>query len=597
MMARASRDHPVPAALATTAGLVNGATMVLGAAAVGWTTDRLVLPSFDGRPVATSTWWLGVGAILGVSAVRCGTIWLRGVATGQVQHRAQATTRRAVVRRYLHLDLDWHRSNPPGRLLAGAVSDVDAVWSPVQWLYFAMGMVFMLVGALVQLTLSAPALGMIGLLLVLGVLVINLAYQRLLVPRARQGQEARGEVARTAHESIEGGPVVRSLGLAAVEDARFAPGVERLRVANTRMAGISAVFDPLLELLPTVAVLAVLGVGAGQVASGAMTVGSLVGVVYLLLTVSIPLNVLSRFLSMLPLSVAGVERVQAVLDAPIAAFGERDHVEPSGAAGLRADGLSVVRDGSVLLDGVDLAAAAGSVLAVVGATGAGKTTLVDLVSGQLAPTGGRVLVDGHPISDMSAHQRAVTIGLVGQSSFLFSSTIRDNLALDGHPRHGRRPYTDAELWAALHVADADGFVRSLPAGLDTTVGERGATLSGGQRQRLCLARALVRAPRLLVLDDATSALDARVERRVLARLRALVDAGGPTLVLVANRPAALAIADRALLLVLGRVVATGPPDELLATNDDYRRIVAAYEAPGLHADGRTDDGDRDVLAG
>lgn len=590
VMVRGSRDHPGPAAVATTAGLVNGGTMVLGAAAVGWATDHLVLPVLDGRPVAASTWWASAGVILGVSAVRCSTIWVRGVATGRVQHRAQAATRRAVVRRYLHLDLAWHRDHPPGRLLAHAVSDVDAVWSPVQWLYFALGMVFMLVGALGQLALTAPALGTIGLLLVAGVLVLNVVYQRLLTPRARDGQAARGDVARTAHESIEGGPVVRSLGLAGAEDARFAPGVERVREANTRMASISAVFDPLLELLPTVAVLAVLGIGSRAVNAGDMTLGSLVGVSYLLLTVSIPLSVLSRFLSILPLAAAGHERVEAVLEAPTASYGAVGGAGPDGAARLEVRGADVVRGSTTLLREVDLTVEPGTVCAVVGATGAGKTTLVDLVCGQIDPTAGEVLVDGRPLAELDLARRAATLGLVGQSPFLFSTTIRDNLALDGHPREGLRDYTDAEVWAALEVADAADFVGALPAGLDSVVGERGATLSGGQRQRLCLARALLRQPRLLVLDDATSALDPRVELRVLARLRALVDAGGPSVLLVANRHGSLAVADRVVFLADGRVVDTGTHDEVRDRNAAYREIVSAYD------DGRTDDDDR-ALAG
>ncbi|WP_209021856.1 ABC transporter ATP-binding protein [Nocardioides sp. 503] len=591
VLARGSRDHPGPAAVATTAGLVNGGTMVLGAAAVGWTTDHLVLPVLDGRPVGAATWWAGAGVILGVSAVRCGTIWVRGVATGRVQHRAQAATRRAVVRRYLHLDLAWHREHPPGRLLAHAVSDVDAVWSPVQWLYFALGMVFMLVGALAQLALTAPALGTVGLLLVAGVLVLNVVYQRLLTPRARDGQAARGDVARTAHESIEAGPVVRSLGLAGAEDARFAPEVERVREANTRMAAISAVFDPLLELLPTVAVLAVLGIGSRAVSAGDLTLGSLVGVCYLLLTVSIPLSVLSRFLSILPLAAAGHERVEAVLDAPTATYGVVGGAGPDGPALLEVRGADVVRGEATLLHAVDLTVEPGTVCAVVGATGAGKTTLVDLVCGQIGPSRGEVLVDGRPLDDLDLARRAATLGLVGQSPFLFSTTIRDNLALDGHPREGLRAYTDTELWTALEVADAADFVGALPAGLDSVVGERGATLSGGQRQRLCLARALLRRPRLLVLDDATSALDPRVELRVLARLRALVDDGGPTVLLVANRHGSLAVADRVVFLADGRVVDAGTHDELRERHADFRDIVSAYDG------GRTDDEDRAVLAG
>lgn len=593
MMVRASVDHPGPAALATLAGLVNGATMVVGAAAVGWATDNLAVPALTGRAVAGSVWWTSAALILGVSAVRCATIWVRGVATGQVQHRTQAATRRAVVHRYLDLDQAWHRRHPPGRLLAHAVSDVDAVWSPVQWLYFALGMVLMLAGTLVQLATTAPALATIGLVLVAGVLGLNAAYQRLLAPRAREGQSARGDVARTAHESIEGGPVVRSLGLGRAEDARFAPEVERLRTANTRMATISAVFDPLLELLPTVAVLAVLGVGAGAVSSGTMTVGSLVGVSYLLLTVSIPLSVLSRFLSILPLAAAGQERVCAVLAAPVTTYGDVGSAAPVGPARLELRRVGLLVGRTSLVRDVELCAAAGTVLALVGATGAGKSTLVDLVCGQLLPSTGSVLLDGEPLTALGAARRAQTLGLVAQSAFLFSTTIRDNLVLDGHPRQDLRAYSDAELWRALEIADAADFVAALPLGLDTVVGERGATLSGGQRQRLCLARALVREPRLLVLDDATSALDPRVERRVLARLRGLVDAQGPTVVLVANRPAALAIADTVVFLAAGRVVDTGTHDAVMTRNADYRRLVSAY---GVRPGETAVNGD-DALAG
>jgi ATP-binding cassette, subfamily B, bacterial len=584
-LARGSRDHPLPALLATTAGLVNGATMVLGAAAVGWATDHLVLPLLGGTAVPTSTWWHSVALVLGVSALRCTTIWVRGVATGQVQHRAQAETRRAVVRRYLHLELGWHRRHPTGRLLAHAVSDVDAVWSPVQWLYFALGMVFMLAGALAQLALTAPALAGVGFALVGAVLAVNVVYQRLLAPRAREGQAARGEVARTAHESIEGGPVVRSLGLADAEDARFAPAVERVREANTRTAATSAVFDPLLELLPTVAVLAVLWLGSRAVAAGTMTLGDLVGVSYLLLTVSIPLSVLSRFLSLVPLAAAGHERVESVLAAPVSAYGDGT-LTHDGPAAVEVRGGGVERDGATLLRDVDLVVAPGTVCAVVGATGAGKSTLVDLLCGQVAPDAGAVLLDGVDLAGLDAASRSAAVGLVGQSPFLFAASIRDNLVLDGHPRHGGRPYTDAELWSALEVAEAAEVVAALPLGLDSVVGERGATLSGGQRQRVCLARAVLRRPRLLVLDDATSALDPRVERRVLTHLRALVDAGGPTTVLVASRPSSVAVADRVVFLAGGRVADVGTHAELRERNPAYRLIVAAYEEPEVGGDDR-----------
>ncbi|GAA2849529.1 multidrug ABC transporter ATP-binding protein [Actinoplanes cyaneus] len=548
-----ARANPGPAAVATVAGLINGSTMVAGASAIAWATDHLVVPALAGAHVPARAWWLSASFILGVSAIRWCTILVRGVSTGTVQYRAQAQTRRAVVRRFLDLHPDWHRERPAGKLLAHAGGDVDALWSPTQFAYFAAGMVFMLVLALTELFARAFALGLTGVALVVLVLGLNVTYQRLLAPRARDAQAARGVVSAVAHESIQGGPVVRGLGLTAVEDERFAPGVERLRAADVRLASVSSVFDPLLELLPTAAVLVVLGLGAPRVQQGSLSVGDLVGVVYLLITIAIPLNVISRFLSMLPMAAAGRERVHGVLgSADVVPDGDLD-LGSSGPMRVELRGAGVSRHGRRIVADLDLVLEPGTITVVVGAVGSGKTTLLDLAGGQTHADSGVVLLDGTDVRALRRDAVPARVATVSQSPFLFAESIRDNLALGGS-------FSDEQLWRALRLAAADEIVRGLPDGLGTVVGERGATLSGGQRQRVCLARALLREPRLLVLDDVTSALDARVEQQVLAAIRDL-GPERPTILISTGRPAALSIADHVVVLRGGRIVPAESAEE------------------------------------
>ncbi len=228
--------------------------------------------------------------------------------------------------------------------------------------------------------------------------------------------------------------------------------------------------------------------------------------------------------------------------------------------------------GAQVLGEVTFTVPAGKTVALVGPTGSGKSTIASLAVRLVDPGAGRVTLDGVDVRELTAASLAGTVALVAQVPFVFDDTVRANIALD------RAGIGDDEVWAALRLAEADGFVAALPDGLDTMVGERGTSLSGGQRQRLTLARALAGRPRLLVLDDATSAVDPRVEAAILAGLRAPADGGAPASILVvAYRRATIALADEVVYVEQGRVVARGTHTELLATVPGYADLVTAYE--------------------
>jgi ATP-binding cassette subfamily B protein len=273
----------------------------------------------------------------------------------------------------------------------------------------------------------------------------------------------------------------------------------------------------------------------------------------------------------LPRSVVGWERVAGVLAATgDMKYGEGTLAERDGPAALCFDDVSFrYSEGPEVLHGVTFEVPSGRTVALVGPTGSGKSTIAALSARLVDPVSGRVALDGADLAGLTHAAVAGTVALVPQIPFVFDDSVRGNVSL------GRAGVDDGQVWRALRQAQADGFIEALPEGLDTEVGERGTSLSGGQRQRLTLARAMAGRPRLLVLDDATSAVDPRVEAAILAALRA-GDAGASILV-VAYRRATIALADEVVYLEHGRVIARGRHTDLLATVPGYANLVTAYE--------------------
>ncbi|HEX6249554.1 MAG TPA: ABC transporter ATP-binding protein [Nocardioidaceae bacterium] len=554
--------------LSTLGSILFGALTVADAWVLGWATDNVVLPAFETGVTTTGGLLTILALFVGVAILRAVGIVARRLGAGIMQYRMQAHSRRAVTRQYLQLPMSWHQQHPTGQLLSNANADVEAAWAPIAPLPMAVGTIAMMVIAVVQMFLADAVMALVGLLVFPLVIIANIAFQRIQSPLMTRAQALRAEVSEVAHESFDGAMVVKTMGREAEETARFAERAHALRDVAVRAGRVRAAFDPALEALPSLGVLAVLAVGVARVLGGQTDPGDVVTVAYLLTIVAFPIRSLGWLVGEFPRSVVGYERVSTVL----AATGEMTYGPQS---------IEVTEEGArldvrhlayrydpeqALLQDLTFTVRPGRTVAVVGATASGKSTLTSLLVRLVDPDEGAVLVDGHDLRDLRRGTLAENMALVPQHTFLFDDTVRGNVTLGAD-------VGDEEVWRALRAAQADGFVAALPEGLDTKLGERGATLSGGQRQRLSLARALVRRPRLLVMDDATSAVDPEVEARILAALRDY----GSTILVVAYRKATIALADEVVHLAGGRVVDHGTHEELLARSPGYADLVNAYE--------------------
>lgn len=565
------RREPWVFTLSTLGSVLFGALTVADAWVLGWATDEVLIPAFDTGTTTTRALLAILGLFVAVAILRAVGIVARRLGAGIMQYRVMAAYRREVTRQYLSLPMSWHARHPTGELLSNANSDVEAAWAPIAPLPMAVGTLAMMLIAVVQMFLTDLVMALVGLLVFPAVMLVNLVFQRISSPIFTRIQALRAELSEVAHESFDGAQVVKTLGREQEETDRFRTKAHQLRDEAIHAGRVRAAFDPLLEGLPNLGVLAVLGVGVARVGSGAADPGDVVVIAYLLTIVAFPIRSIGWVLGEFPRSVVGYERVHRVLDETVRTeYGERRLPAPRDrGALLRVEGLGFGYDADHrVLDDLDLDLAPGRTVAVVGATASGKSTLTSLVTRLVDPDEGRLTLDGTDLRDLAHGELAEHVALVPQSAFLFDDTVRDNVTLGA-------PVADEEVWEALRTAQADGFVAALPRGLDSRLGERGTSLSGGQRQRLSLARALLHRPRLLVLDDATSAVDPEVEARILAGVRKR--SGETTMLLVAYRKATIALADEVLFLADGRIADRGPHADLLARRPDYALLVNAYD--------------------
>jgi ABC-type multidrug transport system fused ATPase/permease subunit len=572
----AIRRQPWIFTVSTLGSLLFGALTVADAWVLGWATDHVVLPAFETGTTTAGLLIAVLAIFLGVAILRAVGIVARRLGAGVMQYRMQAAYRREVTAQYLRLPMSWHQRHPAGQLLSNANSDVEAAWAPIAPLPMAVGTLAMVVIAVAQMLVVDLTMAAVGLMVFPLVTVATLTYQHFSSPLFTRIQLLRAELSEVAHESFDGAMVVKTLGRETEETARFAEKSEQLRDLGIRVGRIRAIFDPLLEAIPGFGVLGVLGVGVWRIRNGDADPGDLVTIAYLLTIVAFPIRSIGWLLGEFPRSVAGFQRVHRVLDEPVeTSYGDAQLDGLGQAARLDVDELrySYV-PGQRLLSDLTFTVEPGRTVAIVGETASGKSTLTTLLTRLVDPDSGQVLVDGVDVRDLVPGELARHVALVPQTAFMFDDTVRGNVTLG-------EDVSDEDVWEALRTAQADGFVAALPDGLDARLGERGTTLSGGQRQRLSLARALVRRPRLMILDDATSAVDPEVEARILAGLcrpqGGSGSAASSTLVLIAYRKATIGLADEVLFLAGGRIADRGTHADLLARNPAYARLVNAYE--------------------
>jgi ATP-binding cassette subfamily B protein len=538
---------------------------------------------------ALRNWSLALGAVAVASALFTGT---RRYMAFREARAVEANLRDRLFAHMQRLHFAYHDEVQTGQLMSRANTDLQQIQALIVMipLTISNGMTVLLVTvilATIDPVLTVLALGSLPFLNVLAT-----RFSRRLHPHVMGIQQESAELAAVVEESVAGVRVIKGLGAEDVQESRLAAEADDVYEESMAAAMVRARFLPGLELLPNIGLIAVLGYGGHQVLNGSLSLGSLVAFnVYIAMLVW-PLRMLGMIVAQAQRAIAAAERVDEVLGTdPEIADAAHPRALPSGGGEV---GFGGVRFGygrpEPVLAGFDLTVRAGESVALVGPTGAGKSTVARLIPRFYDVEGGAITIDGVDVRELRLRELRRSVGIVFEETFLFSDSIAANIAFadPGAPQ-------DA-VERAARLAGAHEFIGDLPEGYATRIGERGYSLSGGQRQRIAIARAILADPRVLILDDATSAVDPTKEHEIRDALTEVMR--GRTTIVIAHRPATIALADRVVLVDDGHVVAEGTHQSLLASSSRYRQVLAAAarreaeaEAHAAHVAAGDGDGD------
>ena len=553
--------------------------MWLGVAAgLLWAVARVSIPAMAGiaitRGIAKDDWsviafWTGMILLVGLVQAAC--TGLRRYAAFGLAWRVETDLRMRLVAHLQRLHFAFHDQAQTGQLMAYANTDIQQINLSVLLIPLTIASSVQMVAVAIILVWVNPGLALFAL----GALpLLNIAATRFnhrMYPVGMALQEELSELSGVVEESVTGIRVVKGFGAERLQRGRLSTEAASVYDRSMDGARLRANFMPLIDFLPTLGLVGILWYGGHQVLAGDLNVGELVAANLYVLMLIWPLRMIGMLVGQLPRSAASGGRIDAVLETD-PAIEDAPHAAalPEGPGHVQFEDVTFgYGNNRAVLDGLDLDIRGGEAVALVGATASGKTTIARLIPRFYDLRGGRLMIDGVDVREARLRDVRRAVGLVFEDTFLFSDSVRNNIAFAD---------TEAPMEAvvrAARLAGADDFVRELPDGYDTVIGEHGFSLSGGQRQRIAIARAVLADPRILILDDATSSVDPTKEHEIREALAEVMR--GRTTIIIAHRPATIALADRVVLLDGGKIVADGTHEGLLETSAAYREVLARAE--------------------